>query len=76
MLDIYLGALWGLKTATIEFNRDVDLTGYTPTSGIKFEVTQNPFFFGERLVTATFLDVQAEIARLFPVASLTQQHGN
>jgi len=76
IFDIYLGALWGLKTATVEFTRDVDLTGYTPTSDMKFEVTHHPFFFGERLVTATFSDVQAEITQLFPVVSPTQQHGN
>src|SRR6185369_11108214 len=61
--DIYLGPLWGLCTAKVEFQNADDLEKFEPPPFGIFEVTDNAFFFGENLVTRKFDDVQAEVAR-------------
>lgn len=76
IFDVYLGALWGLKSAKVEFFDSEYFYRYSPASFMIFEVTDNPFFFGEHLVAATFSDVQTEIEQLSSATGLTHQHGN
>lgn len=62
--DVYLGGLWGLNTARIDFETRVRMENFTPPPFAVFEVTTNPFFTGENLVGKQFTDIQTEVARL------------
>ncbi len=62
--DIYLGQLWGLNTARVDFDTHEHMNAFLPPPFAVFEVTENNFFSGESLVGKTFADVQAEVARI------------
>ena len=62
--DIYLGPLWGLSTAKVEFRTAADMQGFEPPPFAVFEVTGDAFFFGNSLVNRRFEDVQAEVEKL------------
>lgn len=64
IFDVYLGSLWGLNTAKVEFNSHDQMAAFEPPPWIVFEVTGDPFFAGSNLVTKQFANVQAEVARL------------
>ncbi|MGE3467159.1 MAG: hypothetical protein AB7J13_09515 [Pyrinomonadaceae bacterium] len=64
VFDIYLGDLWGLNTAKVDFETHDKMANFTPPPFAVFEVTNDPFFAGEHLVTKKFDDVQAEVSRL------------
>ena len=68
IFDIYMGALWGLNTAKVEFETQELMENLIPPPFAVFEVTNDPFFSGASLVTKKFSDIQAEVAR---IASLT-----
>ena len=70
--DIYLGALWGLCTAKTEFKHAREMENFEPPPFAVFEITTDPFFAGESLVTRNFADIQTEVARVGstqPIAS-------
>jgi len=67
--DVYLGALWGLNTAKVDFETREQMEAFTPPPFAVFEVTNDPFFWGGNLVEKVFSDVQAEVARLGTVNS-------
>jgi CYTH domain-containing protein len=61
--DVYLGALWGLNAAKVEFeNRDA-MGDFTAPAFAVFEVTGDPFFHGSNLVTRNFDDVQTKLTK-------------
>lgn len=62
--DVFLGKLWGLNMARILFETEDDLDRFEPPPFAVFEVTSNPFFLGEVLVTGSFEDVREEVARI------------
>jgi CYTH domain-containing protein len=61
--DVYLGALWGLNIASVEFADAESLERFGIPAFAVFDVTNNRFFSGENLVKKKFEDVQAEVAR-------------
>ena len=61
--DVFLGKLWGLNMARVEFDSAEDLDQFEPPPFAAFEVTSDPFFLGETLVTKDFEDVRAEVAK-------------
>jgi len=61
--DVYLGGLWGLSTAKVDFETYERLTIFEPPPFAVIEVTNNPFFAGSSLVERTFADVQTEVAK-------------
>ncbi len=63
VFDIFLGRLWGLNMAKIDFESRDDMERFAPTPFLVFEVTDDPFFSGENLVKINFADVQTEIAK-------------
>jgi CYTH domain-containing protein len=70
--DVFLGALWGLNTARVDFDRRDQMGDFVPPPFGVFEVTENAFFSGENLVGKSFSDVQAEVAKIgrsLPVAA-------
>lgn len=62
--DIFLGPLWGLNTARVDFETVDALQNYLPPPSFIFEVSNDPFFAGESLVTRVFNDVRIEVERL------------
>jgi len=60
--DVYLGDLWGLNTAKVEFETPEPMENFLPPPFAIFEVTNDPFFAGVNLVNKKFHDIQTEIA--------------
>lgn len=63
-IDVFLGKLWGLNLARVEFESAAGLKDYTAPSFVVAEVTNNAFFSGEELVDKSFEDVQREFAKM------------
>ena len=59
--DIFLGPLWGLNTARVDFEKAEAMESYIPPPIFVFEVSNDPFFAGENLVDKKFADVQAHV---------------
>ncbi len=62
--DVYLGPLWGLNTARVDFENREQMAGFIVPPFAVFEVTNSKFFSGVNLVEKLFADVQAEVAKL------------
>ena len=62
--DVFLGKLWGLNMARVEFETKHDMDLFEPPPFAVFEITNDPFFLGDILVTKTFEDVRDEVARV------------
>lgn len=62
--DVYLGKLWGLNTARIEFADDTQLKEFDPPPFAVFDVTNNAMFLEENLVMSNFEDIRAEVSKL------------
>ncbi len=62
--DVYLGDLWGLSTAKVEFGNREQMESLIPPPFAVFEVTTDSFFSGSNLVEKNFTDVQAEVAKV------------
>ncbi|MEP6704347.1 MAG: hypothetical protein ABJB34_06040 [Acidobacteriota bacterium] len=62
--DVYLGKLWGLNIARVEFVTEIELEQFEPPAFGVLEITHAQFFMGEILVTKTLDDVRSEITRL------------
>lgn len=60
--DVYLGPLWGLNIASVEFPDLASLNDHVPPSFAVYELTNDRFFLGENLVEKTFDDVQNAVA--------------
>ena len=67
--DMYLGALWGLNIASVEFPEGGSMKQFEMPSFAVFDVTNDPFFLGEHLFDKKFEDVQAEVARIGAVSN-------
>jgi CYTH domain-containing protein len=63
-MDIYLGPLWGLNVARLVFDSVEDMQSFRAPSCAVLDVTDNGFFTGDSLVTKSFPEVQAEVARI------------
>jgi CYTH domain-containing protein len=61
--DVFLGKLWGLNIARVEFETDGEAEQFEPPPFAVLEVTHDPFFLGEILVTKSFDEVRAEVSR-------------
>jgi CYTH domain-containing protein len=62
--DVFLGKLWGLNIARLEFATEAELDAFEPPAFAVLEITNDPFFLGEILVTKTFDEVRAEVSKL------------
>lgn len=62
--DLYIGDLWGLCTARVEFDSIADMQLYEPPPFAVFEISNDPFFNGENLLGKRYDDVRAEVQRL------------
>ena len=64
IFDVYLGGLWGLSTAKVEFEDRDRMLEFEAQPFMIVEVTGNTCFAGHTLVDASFADVQAEVQRI------------
>ena len=62
--DVYMGKLWGLNIARLEFETAAELDRFEPPPFAVVEITNDPFFLGEILVTKSFEDVRLEVSKL------------
>jgi CYTH domain-containing protein len=62
--DVYLGDLWGLNSALVEFQSADEMNAFDPPMFAVFEVTNDPFFLGKNLVGKKFDDVRARVAQI------------
>jgi len=62
--DMYLGPLWGLNVASVEFGDENAFRAYSAPSFAVFDVSGGPFFLGENLFEKKFEDVRDEVARI------------
>lgn len=63
-VDMYIGELWGLNIASVEFPDADSFARFEMPSFAVFDITNNEFFFGENLIEKKFEDVQDEVARM------------
>ncbi len=73
--DLYLGPLWGLNTARVDFESLEAMEGYLPPPFFVFEVSNDPFFTGESLVEKTFVNVQQQVAKLGKISGKDNHRG-
>lgn len=64
--DVYLGKLWGLNTAKVEFQDREEMEAFEPPPFAIYEVTGDNFFTGNSLVDKVFADVQTEVSKIAP----------
>jgi len=62
-IDLFLGELWGLCLAKINFKSVEELTAFVIPSFAILEITRNEFFVGANLIGKNFRDVQAEFEK-------------
>ena len=62
--DVYLGDLWGLHMARVDFDSAEERDAFEPPRFAIFEVTREGFFSGWNLVNKKFTEIQAEVAKL------------
>ncbi len=62
-VDVFLGTLWGLILAEIEFATDEELNAFTPPPFAVLEVTNDVMFTGGRLVHLTSDEIRDELLR-------------
>ena len=62
--DVFLGNLWGLSIARVEFETVDGLERFEPPPFAVLEITNDTFFLGENLVTKKFDDVRAAVEKL------------
>lgn len=58
-VDVFLGALWGLMLAEIEFETDEEMNALNVPSFVLTEVTNDEMFTGARLVDQTYDEIRA-----------------
>jgi CYTH domain-containing protein len=57
-IDVFLGALWGLMLAEIEFETDAEMNALALPSFAFIEVTNDEMFTGARLVDQTYDEIR------------------
>lgn len=62
--DVYLGPLWGLQTARVEFATREEMMAMEPPAFAILEITGDLFFGGGSLVNKSFADIQKEVNSL------------
>jgi CYTH domain-containing protein len=62
--DVYLGDLWGLTMARVDFGSTDAMETFEPPPFAVFEITNDAFFAGENLIRMNFNEILAEVTRL------------
>lgn len=70
--DVFLGELWGLNIARVEFETEDELSKFEPPPFTVLEITNDPFFLGQILVTKSFEEVRGEFAKFEDQIKISQ----
>lgn len=70
--DVFLGKLWGLNIARVEFETEDEFSRFEPPPFAVVEITQDPFFQGATLVTKSFEEVREEVAKFGDLIKISQ----
>jgi len=62
--DVFLGTLWGLHTARVDFDNAEEMEKFEPPPFAIFEVTSDQFFVGKNLVNVNFDDVRSRVTQI------------
>ncbi len=62
--DVFLGEPRGLNIAKIDFESRQQMFEFAPPPFALIEITGDPFFAGENLVTKNFAEIRAEVERI------------
>ena len=62
--DVYLGPLWGLNRARVEFESREEMESFAAPDLTILEITDVPFFDDANLVNCIFEDVLGEVERI------------
>jgi CYTH domain-containing protein len=62
--DVFLGDLWGLNTARVDFREHGEMEKFEPPPFAIFDVTSDPFFLGRNLVGKRFEDIRTEVGKI------------
>lgn len=62
--DIYLGPLWGLNIAKVDFQDREEMEQFVPPPFAIYEITNDRYFDGANLVNLQFADIQLEVTSL------------
>jgi CYTH domain-containing protein len=62
--DVYLGTLWGLNRARVNFADREAMESFVPPEFVLLDVTNVPFFDDTNLVNCRFEDVQVDVEKL------------
>ena len=71
--DVYLGDLFGLCTARVEFESLDKLEAFAPPPFAVFDVTADQFFYGEHMVNRRFSEVREHVAHIGSILPPTQE---
>jgi len=64
--DVYLGNLWGLNRARVDFQSEDELAAFRPPPWAIYDITAEPFFDDANLVTQKLDDVRRKIEGFAP----------
>ena len=62
--DVYLGDLWGVNTAKVEFRTAEEMDAFELPAFAIFDVTNESFFLGKNLVGKKFDDVRERVQQI------------
>jgi CYTH domain-containing protein len=62
-VDIFLGPLWGLNTATAAFESEAEAEEFVPPGLCLLEISEDTFFEGSNLSERNFEDVRTRFAK-------------
>jgi len=67
--DVYLGELWGVNRARVDFGSEDELLAFNPPPWAIYEISSEPFFDDGNLVTQTLEEIRREIEKLEPLTA-------
>jgi len=73
--DVYLGQLWGVNRARIDFDNENELEDFPIPPFAAFEITNHPFFDDANLVNQKFEDIREAVSKLIPTSVSTAELG-
>lgn len=65
--DVFLGKLWGLNIARVDFESVDEMRAFEPSPFIQIEISGMPLFLGSTLVELDFETLREEFAKLGPI---------
>jgi CYTH domain-containing protein len=68
LFDVYLGPLWGVSRARVDFETESELVVFPVPPFAVFEISNQPFFDDANLVNQKLEDVKTAVSSLTPIS--------